>query len=273
MRPYGCHPPSGRRPGGSRELADLQGSQGAKLARLHSFQGKPTHRDPLELRDGVPHRLEHPLDLVVLAFVQRDLQPGVLSGLEHSDPVHRQAVALDVHSPPQAGQSVGVGDAVDLGVVDPRHFVTRMGDAFRERAVVGQEEEALGGDVQPPHGKEPGDFRDEVHHRLAALGIVAGRDRPLRLVEQEIDGCVGSPHPHAVEANVVTHGVSLGAELGHDLAVDGDPALGHRLLRPASRSEPRAGQDLLQSFFHAGIIPRGGGLSGPKGRPATGGGP
>ena len=28
---------------------------------------------------------------------------------------------------------------------------------------------------------------DEVHHRLAALGVVGGRDAVLRLVEQDVD--------------------------------------------------------------------------------------
>ena len=147
-----------------------------------------------------------------------------------------------------------VGHPVHLGVVDARHLVARVRDALREGAVVGQQDEALGGHVEPADREEPGDRGHEVHDRRPALGVLARGDDAAGLVEDQVDGRLRRLDPDAVHAHVVRVEVGLRPELAHVLAVDRDPALEHQLLGPAPRGEAGPGEDLLESLFHGGIF-------------------
>ena len=196
------------------------------------------------------HRLEQALHLVVLALVQGDLQPRVVVLLDHPHVVHRHPGALDAHARAQPGQGLRVGNAVHLGVVHPGHLVARVRDALREGAVVGHEDDALRGDVEPTHREQARHRGHEVHDGLAPFRIVAGGDDALGLVEEKVDGGLGGGHPHAVHPDVVLAEIGLGAQLPHHLAVDREPALGHHLLGAAPRGEAGPGKNLLKSLLH-----------------------
>src|SRR4051794_9401830 len=60
----------GRRP---TKPLDLGGRQPAALARRESVESERAERDPFEGDDAVPDRFEHPADLAVAAFADRDL--------------------------------------------------------------------------------------------------------------------------------------------------------------------------------------------------------
>ena len=167
-----------------------------------------------QLRHRVPHRLQQPPHLVVLALVQRELQPGVVLGLQHAHAVDRQPIALDAHAPAQPLQRLRVRHAVHLGVVDARHLVARVRDALGEGAVVGQEQQALGGHVEAAHrerGRPPS--APAPSPWAAAPGSCRVLTYALRLVEQEVHGRGGRLHAHAVHADVVAGDVGLGAQL------------------------------------------------------------
>ncbi len=137
--------------------------------------------------------LEHPLDLAVLAFAQPHGQPAIAA---------LNAIEL--------GLDTGVGDTVNLN--SGSELVERglIGDAFRahpiaaeptgvrqlqhagETAVVGQQKEAFGVDVEPADGDGTRPFRpvltQEVRDGFATFRIVIARHQTARLVEQEQSG-------------------------------------------------------------------------------------
>jgi hypothetical protein len=194
--------------------------------------------------------LEQPLDLVVLAFVELHLDPGVLVGLDDTRAIEGEQVALDAHPRAQPRQHRGVGNSAHLGLVHARHLVAGMRHLLREGAVVREQDQPLGGHVEAPDGKQPRHARHQVHHGHAPLGVVARRDHALRLVQQEIDGRRGGPQPLAVDPDVVDGGVGLAAQLGHDLPVDRHPPLRDGALRRPARRDAGPGQDLLQPLLH-----------------------
>ena len=118
--------------------------------------------------------LQQPLDLVMLALVQRQLDPGVVVGFDHARAVDRHAVALHAaRRALQPRERLRVGHAMHLGLVDARHLVARVRHALGEGAVVREQDQALGRDVEPPDREQPRQLRHEVHHRLPPLGIAA----------------------------------------------------------------------------------------------------
>jgi hypothetical protein len=217
-------------------------------------------------------RLQQAPHLVVLALVEGQLQPRVLLGLQDADAVDGEHLALDADAAAQALERLRVRDAVDLGLVDARHLVAGMGDALRELAVVGEEDQAFGGHVQAPHRKQAGHGRNEVHHRRPLLRVEPRGHVPLGLVEQEVHGGGGRLHAHAVHADVVAGGVGLAAERLHRQPVDGDPALDDCRLGGAAGGDAGAREDLLEALFHDVMIPRPLGGAGRRGRAARGGG-
>ena len=202
-------------------------------------------RHAAQLRDRVPDRLEQPLHLVLLALVQGHLHPGVVLRLDDPRAVDGHEVAFHPDAALEPLEGLGVRHPVHLGVVDARHLVARVRDALREGPVVGQEDEALGGHVEPSHREEPGHLRHEGHDRGPALGVLARGDDAAGLVEDQVDERLGGLDPDPVHPHVVALEVRLRAQLAHDLAVDHDPALEHQLLGPAPRGEARPRQDLL----------------------------
>ena len=69
----------------------------------------------------------------------------------------------------------------------------RVGQAVGQLAVVGQQQQALGVEVEAADREHPGLGGHQVDHRGAALGVVGGGDHAGRLVEQVVDQA--GPHP------------------------------------------------------------------------------
>jgi hypothetical protein len=68
-----------------------------------------------------------------------------------------------------------------------------MRDETRERAVVGQEQQTLGLDIQAPHRLDAAAqaARDEVEDGVPSPLVGDGRDEPARLVEQQVGARAG----------------------------------------------------------------------------------
>ena len=170
---------------------------------LEAARGDGPDRHAPQLRHRVPDRLEQPLHLVLLALVERHLHPGVVVGVDHARAVDRHEVAVDLDALLQALERLRVGDAVHLGVVDARHLVARVRHALGEGAVVGQQDQALGRDVEPAHREQPRHGRHQVHHGLPPLGVVARGDDAARLVQHQVDVPLRRLDANAVDADVV----------------------------------------------------------------------
>ena len=186
---------SNGRPCAALQPLDLLGRERAELPRLEPARRHRPEGDAPELGDRVAHGLQHALHLVVLALVQRHLDPRVVVGLEHPHAVDGHQLALHRHAAPQPLERALVRDAVHLRLVDARHLVARVRHALGEDAVVREQDQALGGDVEPAHGEQPRDLRHEVHHGGPALGVLARRHVAPGLVEHDVDRRPSGPSP------------------------------------------------------------------------------
>ena len=136
---------------------------------------------------GQPEMLEHALDLAVLAFAQthRDPAIGALLAIEMRldpgifDAVDRDALAKCV----ELGL---VGRAIGAHAVATQPAGRGQLEHASEPAVIGQQQQAFGVDVEAADGDEARQvFRQRVEDGRAALGIVIRGDEAARLVEHE----------------------------------------------------------------------------------------
>ena len=141
--------------------------------------------------------------------------------------------------------------AADFYPVDLRDD-TGLVDQPRECPVVGQEDESLGGKVEPAHGvdagSDPGSY--EIQHRLAPFRIANRRNDVTRLVEQHVDRPLRTLNAGVVDLDGITSGVRLGAELGNDAPVDRHTPLGDEVFRLPPGCNAGVGQNLLQALAH-----------------------
>ena len=211
---------------------------------------------PPQADDRVADGLTHVAHLPGAPFVQHDRDHRLIlpRAKRRLDQPHRGRCGpapVDRHTPAQPIERRLVGHAADAHVVFPFHLVTRVEQPFGQRTVVGQQQQALGVVVEPPHRIDVlADVRQQIEDRRPALRVLPRRDVPARLVEQDIAVMGDDPDPLAIDADVVVPGIGLRAELQHRLAVDTDAALCDQALGGAARRDACGRQDLLQSFHH-----------------------
>ena len=147
--------PPRRAPGAGRggQGPDLAGLEGAPLP---GRQVRVAHR-PDAGADEPPHRVAdgaaHAADLAVASLVDDEAQDA--RG-QHAHLGRRGEPVVELDALAQRPQRPGRrGAAGDLGHVLLGHAVGRVGEQLGQRAVVGQDEQALGVAVQPPDGEDP----------------------------------------------------------------------------------------------------------------------
>ena len=89
--------------------------------------------------------------------------------------------------------------AGDLRAVGARHLVARMGQAVRQLAVVGQQDQAGGVGVEPADRVQARAVGHELDDRRAAVGVARGRDDAGRLVERVDDARLRARQRRAVD--------------------------------------------------------------------------
>ena len=141
--------------------------------------------DPHQLGDGMADGLAHPPHLALAALADRDLHQ-----VGRQPPRPAGAVGPSSSSTPaRSARSArsDTGGRRDPGAVALLDAEPGMGEPVRERAVVGEQDQAGGVDVEPPDRVEPPRSADERDDRRAALGIGRGGDDPGRLVQRDDD--------------------------------------------------------------------------------------
>ena len=120
---------------------------------------------------------------------------------------------------------------------------------LRQITVGGKEQKARGVAVQAAHREEPRKAvaRYQVGHAGALLRVAHGGEVAGRLVEHQVHGALVELDRHAVDLDMVTVDIDLGAQLGRDLTVDGHASGGHQVLRAAAARHARARQKALQA--------------------------
>ena len=121
----------------------------------------------------------------------------------------------------------------------------------RQRAVIGEEQEALGIEVEPADADQARQlFRQILKYRRPAFRVGMRGQQPARLVIKEKPRALGPGQRLAVDADAVGRRDIERRRVDHR-AVDGDAAGGDPTLRLAARGEPGAGDylgDTLAGF-------------------------
>lgn len=201
-------------------------------------------RDALELVDLVAERLDHAVDLAVLALVDRDAEPGVLAlaGQDLDLGWHGGGAVVKHDALAQRIDLAAIELAVDLDVVGLGHVAAWREQAGGQLAIVGEQQHAFGIEVEPTDRLDRhGQVRQVVHHRRASAIVGHGCDAGLGLIEQDIE-VVERDGGLAIDQHIVLVGIDLGAEHGHDLAVDLDAARDDQLLGLAARGDTSGGE-------------------------------
>jgi hypothetical protein len=137
---------------------------------------------------------------------------------------------------------VGVAEGADAIAAHPA--VVGRFQLARQGAVVGQQQQAFGVQVQTSHRDQARQLaRQGLEHRRAFLGVVVGGHQPGGLVIAEHAGRLALGHQLAVDGQEVA-GRDLDRRGGQHLAVDGDATVLDQPLDLAPRGHARPGQGL-----------------------------
>src|SRR5271165_4423663 len=230
---------------GSELVAQHPGAHLGHLAfsEVAEFEGPEGNAD--EPVDRQPQVLEHLLDLAVLALAQAHGDPGV-GALLAVEPRFNARVM-------DAVQGQAVAERLEPGLIDMpmrAHPIAaqpsgrRQLQHPREAAVVGQQQETLGVDVEAPDRDQPRKVRRQrVEYGCPAIRIARGGDEPARLMEQKEPRALGRGERRAVDAHVVGLCDTIGRAFEH-LSVDADTSGGDPGFGVAARAQPRAGDHL-----------------------------
>jgi uncharacterized protein with GYD domain len=204
---------------------------------------EPDHR--------VADRGQHPLDLVLAALVDRELDPA---RPEPADARGRSRTVVQLDARAKPLERVVGGLALDLGLVDLLDLVARMREPVRELAVVGEQERSGRVGVQPPDGDDPRGMLDELDDGGPALWVAGGGDHARGLVEEHVGERLELDSP-PVELDPVPGG-DEGIELPR-LAVDADAAGLDQLVGLAAGGDPGAREVGIEphSRHYSGAVP------------------
>jgi hypothetical protein len=130
-----------------------------------------------------------------------------------------------------------------------------MGEVMSKFAVVGEEHEPLGVEVEATYGKDATHaFRQKRGHRAVVARVAADvADDASRLVHLDVDMAVGDAQGLAVDEYLVGGWVHLDAHFADDAAVDLDVTVEDHLLAGAAAANAGCGHDFVESFFGHGF--------------------
>ena len=145
------------------------------------------------------------------------------------------------------------GDATHLGQVLLVDAVTWMGDSLRQLAVVREQDQSLGRDIEPADSKDTWLARDELHDCGSPARVRGRRHDARRLVEEVVDEARQDADWDAVYLHMVGLDVDAAPELG-ECAVHRHAPVGDELLAQAPAAEADTGENLLEPFAF-GLLP------------------
>jgi len=228
---------------GRRQVAVLACLETRVTDRAEPDAAQPHHRVP----DGVAHVAHLPRP----AFANHEGDDRLV--LAGTKPRFRQPhgggsrpLAVERDPAPQTFDAAVVRYAAHLRVILAFHLVAWMQQALGQRAVVGEDQQALGVVIQPTDRVHVlADVGDEIDDRRPLLGVLPCRHVAPRLVQQDVAVLGGHMDARAIHADVVGGRVRLRAERGDRGAVDRHAAVGDQLFGRPSRGDARRGEDLL----------------------------
>ncbi|MEJ7597143.1 MAG: hypothetical protein WKG01_04465 [Kofleriaceae bacterium] len=214
------------------QRVELQLVELARIADPQIVKRQVRERDALQLVDLRAQRFDHAVNLTMLALVDRDREPRVLalSGELLHLGRHRHRAVVERHAVAQRLDVRGADLTANLDVIRFWHVVRRREQTRRELTIVGQQQHALGVEVEPPDRlHRHRQVRQVVHHDRAVTIVGHCRDARLGLVEEHVER-VERHDRLAVDLDLILVRIDLGAEHANDLAVHPHAARRDQLL-------------------------------------------
>jgi hypothetical protein len=121
-----------------------------------------------------------------------------------------------------------------------------MGQLCCQLAVVGQQQQPLGFEVEPADRIDVLlDAAEQVHDRRTLMRVRSSGDIAAWLIQQDIPMPLRQLDAPAVDPDVVLRRVRLRPQLAECRAVDGDPSLADQLFRGTAGGDAGLRQNLL----------------------------
>jgi hypothetical protein len=198
--------------------------------------------------------LEHLAQFAVAALDENDFVPGIVALANLANPGWRGVdlgraglAAFNGHTAAQDVEFRFRRLARDFHKVGFLNTRGSFGELVGQLAVVGHHQQAFAQVVEAADGIKPlAHLLKELHHRVPALRIFDGGNKSARLIEDEIAEPLRTLQQLAVNADVVATRVCLGAERGHNFAVDLHSPLLDHLFGLASAGHAGLSENFLQ---------------------------
>ena len=191
-------------------------------------------------------RSQHPLHLVLAAFVEDQLDPA---GADPAGTGGSGASVLEVDAVAQPLQVLLVRIPLDVCDVRLLDAVARVGEPMREAPVVREQERSRRVGVEPPDRDDAWPGADELDHGSPPVRVAGGRDDAPGLVQEDVREPLPRHRP-PVDLDAVA-GTDDGIELP-GLAVDGDAAGLDQLIGTPARSDSRSREEGVESHSAEG---------------------
>jgi hypothetical protein len=163
----------------------------------------------------------------------------------------------DVDAAFEVASEFVIDESGDLHLILFRRFETRVGEAFRERAVVGEKDKAFAVLVETTDREETAElFRNEIENAPSPLRVAVGAKGVFRFIESEVNR-FRFRERFAVDADSLFVREDADAKFRNDDAVDFDAPFGDEFLALASTSVAGRGENFLQAmpeFFGERIV-------------------
>jgi hypothetical protein len=120
-------------------------------------------------------------------------------------------------------------------------------------AIVGEQHQAFGVDVEPSDRVQPMRSIHQVDHGRSPLGVMRGAHDAYRLVERNVVvRGLAARQRSSVDFDAIATRVDLCAKLEHECAVDPHAVVTNHALRGAARGDTGVREHLVQPLAHGG---------------------
>ena len=228
-----------------------------------------TEGDADQAVDEKPQVLEHLLDLAVLSLPQAHCDPDIVALFAVEPGLDAQVVdAFDGDPAAQAIERRLIDGSMRAHAIAAQPAGRRQLEDARESAVVGEQQQPFGVDVEPAdrdQARQAGRQRRE--NRPPSLRIARGGDEPPRFVKQKEPRTLALAKRLAIDAHVVGIADVEGGAVEY-LAIDADAAFGNPGFGVAAGANARPSHDFgdalaladfralgLRFFAHARFAP------------------
>ena len=197
-------------------------------------------RDAPQFVDRVADSIEHLAHLPIPAFRYRDAQRGVFVVTCRSDLHERalRAASFNFDASREALDVARVRHTEDAHLVHAWHLVARMRESGGKFAVVGQQQQSLGVEVESANGINVlADAGQQLHHRSSTLWVGPRGDVPFGFVQEKIAVLFDAFDSAPIDANIVRRIIGFRSKFAHRGTVDRDAPFEHQLLGGASRRD------------------------------------